>query len=402
MATRIPYTASDDDIYSQLMAQFAQAQPYYSAAPVDYASGLLGGYDTSMYAPTAAATAAPAAATVSRPYYGGVDYGFGPVTAGSPGDGSVPFDTMTPAEQAEFYAANPTFAAITQGLQGLFGMTSLGMLQNAMVPDFVQAQSEIAHGIVPGSVNSISAQNAMDVGAHPGLGFGSGIQQANAGNQSLTGGLLDFSGQQAPAPVTDLSTLSNELAAQQMAAEINASLANAATQQAAPTGVEVGGPISSGNAVGVDISTPSLGNDTVGFGSYGETGGMVDAGGGGDGGGGATVICTKLHSLGKMPEDIFEADQAFGEMMIRLHPEIYAGYILWAKHVVRWMGRDDFIGKAVVAVVETLAKPWSIAMAEEMGVNVKSSWFGRLLLKRGMQICKFIGGMTKKEGLQNV
>ncbi len=383
MATRIPYTASDDDIYSQLMAQFAQAQPYYSAAPVDYASGLLGGYDTSMYAPTAAATAAPAAATVSRPYYGGVDYGFGPVTAGSPGDGSVPFDTMTPAEQAEFYAANPTFAAITQGLQGLFGMTSLGMLQNAMVPDFVQAQSEIAHGIVPGSVNSISAQNAMDVGAHPGLGFGSGIQQANAGNQSLTGGLLDFSGQQAPATVTDLSTLSNELAAQQMAAEINASLEAAG----APAAAEA-----------------SLGNDTVGFGSYGETGGIVgaDSGGGGDGGGGATVICTKLHSLGKMPEDIFEADQAFGEMMIRLHPEIYAGYILWAKHVVRWMGRDDFIGKAVVAIVETLAKPWSIAMAEEMGVNVKSSWFGRLLLKRGMQICKFIGGMTKKEGLQNV
>jgi len=395
MATRIPYTAGDDDIYSQLMAQFAQAQPYYSAAPVDSASGLLGGYDASMYAPTAAATAAPSAAPTYR-LPAGYSGEPGP-SAPNPNDN---WGQLTPLEQAQFYSMNPTLAAITQFGQNVFGYTTPGMIQNALVPGFVQEQKDIASGALLNNYmqqydhfGNLLTPNAAQTPAVP----------QNMGGTGITGGLLDFSGQQAPAPVTDLSTLSNELAAQQMAAEINASLANAATQQAAPTGVEVGGPISSGNAVGVDISAPSLGNDTVGFGSYGEMGGVVDAGGGGgDGGGGATVICTKLHSLGKMPEDIFEADQAFGEMMIRLHPEIYAGYILWAKHVVRWMGRDDFIGKAVVAIVETLAKPWSIAMAEEMGVNVKSSWFGRLLLKRGMQICKFIGGMTKKEGLQNV
>ena len=196
MATRIPYTASDEDIYSQLMAQFAQAQPYYAAAPVDYASGLLGGYDTSMYTPTAAATAAAPTYRLPAGYSGEP----GPVTAGSPGDGSVPFDTMTPLEQAAYYAQNPTMAAITQGLQGLFGYTTLGALQNAMVPDFVSQQQAIAN---PGPGGYLASMDYALAGMSP------PVVPQNMGGTGITGGLLDFSGQQAPAPVTDLSTLSN-------------------------------------------------------------------------------------------------------------------------------------------------------------------------------------------------
>lgn len=387
MATRLPYYTGDDDIYSQLMAQFAQAQPYYSAAPVDYASGLLGGYDASMYAPTAAATAAPAAAPAYR-LPSGYSGEPGP-SAPNPNDN---WSQLTPLEQAQFYSMNPTLAAITQFGQNVFGYTTPGMIQNALVPNFVQEQKDIASGALLNNYmqqydhfGNLLTPNAAQTPAVP----------QNMGGTGITGGLLDFSGQQAPAPVTDLSTLSNEVAAQQMAAEVNASLANAAAQQAVPTGVEVGGPISSGNAVGVDISAPSLGNDTVGFGSYGEAGG-------GDGGGGGKIICTKLYHLGKMPQEIFEADQAFGEILVRMQPQTYAGYVVWAKHVVRWMSREDFIGKAVVEITNAIATPWSVAMAEEMGVNVKSSWFGRFLMKRGLQFCSFVGGMTKKEGLQNV
>jgi hypothetical protein len=144
---------------------------------------------------------------------------------------------------------------------------------------------------------------------------------------------------------------------------------------------------------------PAPGAPDGGYGAYGEN---VAPSGDGGGGGGGKIICTKLYHLGKMPKEIFEADQAFGEILVRMQPDTYAGYVVWAKHVVRWMSREDFIGKTVVAITNAIATPWSIAMAEEMGVNVKSSWFGRFLLKRGLQFCAFVGGMTKKEGLQNV
>ena len=57
-----------------------------------------------------------------------------------------PFDTMTNAQKAGYYRDNPTMAAITQGLQKGFGMTSYGMLQNALAPDFVREQQAIAQG----------------------------------------------------------------------------------------------------------------------------------------------------------------------------------------------------------------------------------------------------------------
>ena len=61
-----------------------------------------------------------------------------------------PFDTMSNAQKAGYYSDNPTMAAITQGLQKGFGMTSYGMLQNALVPDFVREQGMVARGIDPG------------------------------------------------------------------------------------------------------------------------------------------------------------------------------------------------------------------------------------------------------------
>ena len=51
MATRLPYYTGEGDIYSQLMAQFAQEQPYYSAAP--FGAGFTGGYDPTLYMRTA-------------------------------------------------------------------------------------------------------------------------------------------------------------------------------------------------------------------------------------------------------------------------------------------------------------------------------------------------------------
>ena len=56
------------------------------------------------------------------------------------------FDAMSNEDKANYYGQNPTMAAITQAGQKLFGMTSYGMLQNALQPAFVREQQSIAQG----------------------------------------------------------------------------------------------------------------------------------------------------------------------------------------------------------------------------------------------------------------
>lgn len=177
-----------------------------------------------------------------------------------------------------------------------------------------------------------------------------------------------------------------------------AAAANAAADIAAMGDVGMGSGDASGGLAAADGVGASGFGDVGGFGS-GDAGG---GDGGGGGGGGGKVICKKLYQMGRMQDDIYEADQAFGALLIQQSPQTYAGYICWAQYVVGWMGRDDIIGKTVTEIVHCLAKPWSIAMAEEMGLKVKSNWFGRLLLKRGLQVCDFIGKMNQDRSVQNV
>lgn len=179
-------------------------------------------------------------------------------------------------------------------------------------------------------------------------------------------------------------------------------IADAASGISMGESIGAGGPGSGGGAdnggdVGIGDAA-SAAADAVGV-----AGGDVGMGdGGGGGGGGGKIICTKLYELGKMPHEIYAADQAFGAKLVQESPETYHGYACWAQAVVRWMSRDDLIGKSVVAIAYSIATPWSIAMAEKMGVNVKSNWFGRLLLKRGLQLCRLIGKMKKDRSVQYV
>jgi len=69
---------------------------------------------------------------------------------GSPAGGerssNPAWDAMTSEEKAAFYSANPMFGAITRAGQNILGITSLGTLQNSLVPDFVREQQAIAKG----------------------------------------------------------------------------------------------------------------------------------------------------------------------------------------------------------------------------------------------------------------
>ena len=77
-----------------------------------------------------------------------------------------PFDAMSNAQKAGYYSDNPTMAAITQGLQKGFGSTSLGMLQNAMYPQFVAEQGMVGRGIDPSTglqVGGYGSRQAPDL-----------------------------------------------------------------------------------------------------------------------------------------------------------------------------------------------------------------------------------------------
>lgn len=381
MATRLPYYTGEDDIYSRLMAQFANEIQPAPGGMGTFAPGMAGGYNPGLYDTPAAAQALGGISSGSGLLY---DYGIG---AASPGDGNTAWSNLTPSQQAAYYAANPTMGKVTQLGQGLFGMTALGQLQKGLFPNFVQQQQMIAQGIDPFGMAALSPQEQSNV------------------NQALSA-YLESSMNQFNEATTPSASMGNDVMG-----------FGAYGENVAPAGVEVGGPIASPGIVATDLGLLDAGAvaPSSDFGSAGETapGGAsfgsdigFDSGGGGGGdgggGGGSKMICTKLYHLGKMPEDIFVADQAFGALMAKQHPETYAGYALWARHVVRWMSREDWIGKAVVGIVHTIATPWSVAMAEEMGVNVKSGWFGRFLMKRGLQMCKLIGEINKTRSLQNV
>jgi len=186
----------------------------------------------------------------------------------SPDDPNNPLNpnawgNLTPIQQAAFYAANPPYAAATQALQNFWGATTLGQIQAALDPTGVGKAQSIAN---PGPGGYLSLLDHAMLGISPPAGPGK-----TPSNPSLTGGLLNFSGTQAPAPVDiAVPTISNEQAAQMMADEINASLGMTPTAPApAQTpDVVVGGPIAGGVPTGTNIGMidANIGIDPSGMG----------------------------------------------------------------------------------------------------------------------------------------
>jgi hypothetical protein len=62
--------------------------------------------------------------------------------------------------------------------------------------------------------------------------------------------------------------------------------------------------------------------------------------GGGGGGGGCSIICTKLHELGYLSDEIYQADEQFGHWLRQTDPNAYYGYLKWARVVVDWMSNE--------------------------------------------------------------
>ncbi len=398
MATRLPYYTGEDDIYSQLMRQFQTELPYYSA-PV---AGVTGGYNPMLY---------------SMPP--GLGY-----NAGLLGDTGLFAGAADSASDGGLIGSSPT----SGGFGGFGGFGSSGVSANGSVSTGFGGLSLSPEGVV--SPNSLSVPNSIALGLAglvTGLPLGLigmiGNQSAAQAAQALSQSLSDTMGVNAPDGITATAGPSGTGGAAASAASAAAAAASAAglsdaaigaASQAAANAAISGASPSEAAAIGAAAAGQAgmasegiSGDSAAAIADASSAGTAADApsaigGDGGGGPGGGKIICTKLHELGKMPTEIYEADQAFGAMLVNESPETYQGYACWAQHVVRWMGRDDLFGKFVVFAAYHIATPWSKAMAQEMGVKVESGWFGRFLMKQGLKVCRAIAKMNQDRSVQNV
>jgi hypothetical protein len=395
VATRLPYYTGNDDVYSQLMRQFETELPYYSA-PVtsgggydptlyyrqpsaDYSAGLLGGGD--MYAGADGGFAAPSGSTSMG---GGLlgSFGFGGSSTPSDGTVSTGFGGLS-LSPSGVVSANTIGTPASMGLTGLGLVTGMplgliGMISNQSAVNAAQALSS-------------SLSDTMGLNAPDGI-------TATAG-PSGTGGAAAAAASAAAAAASAAGLSDAAIGAASQAA------ANAAISGASPSEAAAIGAVAAGQAgmasEGISGDSAAAVADASSAGTAADAPGSIGGDGGG-GGGGGKIICTKLHELGKMPREIYEADQAFGAILVQESPETYHGYACWAQPVVRWMSRDDWFGKFVVFAAYHIATPWSKAMAQEMGVKVESGWFGRFLMKQGLKVCRAIGKMKQDRSVQNV
>jgi len=151
-----------------------------------------------------------------------------------------------------------------------------------------------------------------------------------------------------------------------------------------------------------DVSAPSSDYGTYSGDSFGGlTAGGVGQGessqggpGGGDGGGkdggDGMVICTELFSQGRMPANIYYADQKYG---LWQSDDVKQGYYIWAKPVVKLMRKSQL----TTNIVAFFATPWSEHMAYEMGVLHKDNLFGKALMTTFKPICRVIGAIINRD-----
>ena len=77
-------------------------------------------------------------------------------------DSNPGWTSLSDVGKADFYANNPIFSSITQAGQNIFGYTTPGMLQNAMVPGFQAQQAAIAAGYAPSNFGNSGLAVAAD------------------------------------------------------------------------------------------------------------------------------------------------------------------------------------------------------------------------------------------------
>jgi hypothetical protein len=103
------------------------------------------------------------------------------------------------------------------------------------------------------------------------------------------------------------------------------------------------------------------------------------------------IICNMLYEQGFIPQHIWAADEAFGEMMLKENRHVAMGYLMWAQSVVDYFTKNSQYSKYLYVAV----KPWSEHMAHIMGVLPNDNLIGKGLHFVGCQYSLIIYNVVK-------
>ena len=149
--------------------------------------------------------------------------------------------------------------------------------------------------------------------------------------------------------------------------------------------------------IGNAMSDASVAMGGTGFGAgassfFGDEQGPNGTDSGAGGGGGDKVICTALHELGRLSDDVYALDAEFGLRVNSEDPMLGDGYRLWATSVANYIKGDSIGSKVALAIVSPVAKAWAAEMAHVMRPEeYKPNVFGKALMAIGHPICRMVG-----------
>jgi hypothetical protein len=122
------------------------------------------------------------------------------------------------------------------------------------------------------------------------------------------------------------------------------------------------------------------------------------------------IVCAKLYDMGLMDQNIWAADQAYGQELRKTDRRAYRGYIKWARIVTAWMDghgptfmpwildaeeRNSAQQKAMTEMAYKIGTPWSEHMAYLMGAVSEDNTMGRILMNIGKPICRLVSYIPK-------
>jgi hypothetical protein len=122
------------------------------------------------------------------------------------------------------------------------------------------------------------------------------------------------------------------------------------------------------------------------------------------------IICAKLYDFGLMDQNIWVADQAYGQWLRKKDRTVYRGYVRWARIVTAWMDgkgpnympwivdadkRSAAQKAAITDMAIKIGTPWSEHMAYLMGALPEDNVQGRILMEIGKPICRFVDSLPR-------
>lgn len=118
----------------------------------------------------------------------------------------------------------------------------------------------------------------------------------------------------------------------------------------------------------------------------------------GDGDGEGTVICTALHAMGRLDDDIYALDAAYGLRISVEDPALRLGYQRWATSFAQYIQGDSLGSKIALEFTTPIARAWAQQMAHQMAPeDYKPHKLGKFLQVVGYPICRALGKSKQEE-----